>query len=329
MRNRAVGAVLRSIRMLLDVGTSAGQSDSQLLERYLLRGDDAAEAAFRALVERHGPMVLRVCRGILDDAHDAEDAFQATFLVLARKAGTIRKGDSVASWLFGVARRVAVRADGRRKRRATHEAPGEAIIATAEAPPSDGPSGPIPEVVEEVDRLPERYRVPVVLCYFEGLTQEEAAIRLRLPASTVRVRLMRARARLRDRLVRRGLAPAAAALRVEMAREASAAMPAALIKQSVRFVTSPPAAGTVSVAITALAEGVIQMMWLARLKPLVAVAATLIVATVGVAVQGRQQPSPEGVREQARNTPPRQPARAARPCRTWRPTGLLPGSNSP
>ena len=102
MRNRAVGAVVRSIQLLLDVGTSAGQSDIQLLERYLLRGDDAAEAAFQALVERHGPMVLR-CRGVLDDSHDAEDAFQATFLVLARKAGTIRKGDSIASWLFGVA----------------------------------------------------------------------------------------------------------------------------------------------------------------------------------------------------------------------------------
>ena len=104
--------------------------------------------------------------------------------------------------------------------------------------------------------------------------------------------------------MRRGLAPAATALWAEMAREASAAMPAALIKHSARFVTSSPAAGAVPVAVTALAEGVIQMMWLARLKPLVAVAAALILATAGVAVQGRQQPAPEGAQEQAKTAPP-------------------------
>ena len=118
MRNRAVGAVLKGVRTLLDAGTSTGVSDGQLLERFLLRRDDAAEVAFAALVERHGPMVLRTCRGVLHDVHAAEDAFQATFLILARKAPSIRQGDSVASWLFGVARRVAVRADAQRKRRA-------------------------------------------------------------------------------------------------------------------------------------------------------------------------------------------------------------------
>ena len=127
-----------------------------------------------------------------------------------------------------------------------------------------------------------------------------------MPSDLVRGRLRFQvwRQRLRDRLVRRGLAPAAAALWAEMAREASAAMPAALIKHTARFVTSSPAAGAVPVAVTALAEGVIQMMWLARLKPLVAVAAALILATAGVAVQGRQQPAPEGAREQAKTAPP-------------------------
>ena len=157
---------------------------------------------------------------------------------------------------------------------------------------------------EEIGRLPERQRAAVVLCDLEGLPHEEAARRLGCPVGTVESRLSRGRQRLRDRLVRRGLAPAAAAFWAEMAREASAAMPAALIKQSVRYVTSPPAAGAVPVAVTALAEGVIQMMWLARLKPLVAVAAALILATAGVAVQGRQQPAPEGAREQAKSAPP-------------------------
>ena len=115
MRNHAVGAVVKGVRTLFDAGTATGLSDGQLLERYLRRGDDSAEAAFRALVERHGPMVLRACRGVLHDVHAAEDAFQATFLILARKAGSIRKRDSVASWLFGVARRVAGRADAQRR----------------------------------------------------------------------------------------------------------------------------------------------------------------------------------------------------------------------
>ena len=157
---------------------------------------------------------------------------------------------------------------------------------------------------EEIGRLPERQRAAVVLCDLEGLPHEEAARRLGCPVGTVESRLSRGRQRLRDRLVRRGLAPAAAAVWAEMAREASAAMPAALIKHSARFVTSSPAAGAVPVAVTALAEGVIQMMWLARLKPLVAVAAALILATAGVAVQGRQQPAPEGAREQAKTAPP-------------------------
>ena len=146
---------------------------------------------------------------------------------------------------------------------------------------------------EEIGRLPERHRAAVVLCDLEGLPHDEAARRLGCPVGTVESRLSRGRQRLRDRLVRRGLAPAAAALWTEMAREASAAMPAALIKQSARFVTSPPAAGAVPVAVTALAKGVIQMMWLARLKLPLAVAAALILATAGVVILGRQQPHNE------------------------------------
>ena len=284
MRDRAVGAVLKGVRTLLDVGTSVGLSDGQLLERYLLlRGDDAAEAAFRALVERHGPMVMRACRGVLHDLHAAEDAFQATFLILARKARSIRRRESVASWLFGVARRIAVRAEARRKRRATHEREGGAMAeAGANAWRSDHAPEAISEVQEEIDRLPERYRAPIVLCYLEGLTQEEAAIRLRLPASTVRVRLMRARSRLRDRLTRRGLAPAM--LAGTSAGRAEAAIPAPLLDETIKAavrIAVGRAAG-VSAPVAALVEGVIQAMLLAKLKTAAPWLAALMLASLAM-----------------------------------------------
>ncbi len=283
MRDRTVGAVLKDVRTLLDVGTSVGLSDGQLLERYLLpRGDDAAEAAFRTLVERHGPMVMRACRGVLHDVHAAEDAFQATFLILARKARSIRRQESVANWLFGVARRVAVRADARRKRRATHERQGGAMVeAEANARSPHQPPEPISEVQEEVDRLPERYRAPIVLCYLEGLTQEEAAVRLRLPASTVRVRLMRARSRLRDRLTRRGLAPAGLAA-VAAGRAEAAAIPAPLVDETIKAavrIAVGRAAG-VSAPVAALVEGVIRAMLIGKLKTVAALLAASMLASI-------------------------------------------------
>ena len=278
MSNRAVTAVVQSVRTLLEVGTSAGLSDGQFLERYLLRRDDAAEAAFAALVERHGPMVLRVCRGVLHDAHDAEDAFQATFLILARKAGAIRKRDSVASWLFGVV-----------PRRWPGESPAEparnergagGAIVDAQACLSEGPPGAIPDVQEEVDRLPERDRAPIVLCYLEGLTHAEAASQLRLPPATVRVRLMRGRARLRDRLIRRGLAPAAIAGLCNS--RAETALPASLVEKTTNaaiHVAAGHAAG-VSAPVAALVEGVIRAMFFTKLKLAAVVLAGLAVASV-------------------------------------------------
>ncbi len=278
MPSRAVETVVKSVRTLLEVGTSAGLSDSQLLDRYLLRRDDAAEAAFGALVERHGPMVLRVCRGVLHDAHDADDAFQATFLILARKAGAIRKRDSVASWLFGVARHVAGRLRAQRQRRAIREGQG-ATMGHAHARSSDRPLELVPEVQEEVDRLPERYRAPIVLCYLEGLTHEETAGQLRLPASTVRVRLMRARARLRERLIRRGLAPVL--LAGLSASRAESAMPASLVDKTIKaaiHLAVGHAAG-VSAPVAALAEGVIKAMFITKLKLGAALFAALTLAS--------------------------------------------------
>jgi hypothetical protein len=172
---------------------------------------------------------------------------------------------------------------------------------------SDGdPSGTLRDIRTLFDhgRLADLTDRQLLERFVNQLPHEEAARRLGCPVGTVESRLSRGRQRLRDRLVRRGLAPAAAALWAEMAREASAAMPAALIKHSARFVTNSPGAGAVPVTVTALAEGVIQMMWLARLKPLVAVAAALILAAAGVAVQGRQQSAPKGAREQAKTASP-------------------------
>ena len=302
---------LRDIRTLFSDGMLGGLTDRQLLERFVNRNDSSAEDAFTILLERHGPMVWGVCRRLLPDRDAAADAFQATFLVLVRRASAVRVDDSLGPWLYGVSRRVAARERATALRRRARETGG--VEAAAGPAPDPDRAERLAILDEEIGRLPERQRAAVVLCDLEGLPHEEAARRLGCPVGTVESRLSRGRQRLRDRLVRRGLAPAAAALWAEMAREASAAMPAALIKHSARFVTSSPAAGAVPVAVTALAEGVIQMMWLARLKPLVAVAAALILATAGVAVQGRQQPAPEGAREQAKTAPApsRQPARPA------------------
>ena len=169
-------------------------------------GGEAAEMAFSALVERHGPMVLRVCRSILRDEHDAQDAFQATFLVLVDRAGSVRDRSSVGSWLHGVALRVAACARGSVVRRRVHERRAADLTADGFHPRGVEPDL-APALHEELARLPERYRVPIVLCYMEGLACEEAAQRMRLPVGTVKSRLARGRDRLRDRLIRRGLAP--------------------------------------------------------------------------------------------------------------------------
>ena len=205
-------ALLREIQTLFDVGTAAGLSDRQLLERFAGRRDAAAEAAFEVLVLRHGPMVLRVCRNWLHDPNDAQDAFQATFLVLVRRMGAVRNQESVGGWLYGVANRVAARARVEAARRRTVE--GRAALRVVEGFESDDPAGIDSEefgpiVQEELRRLPGKYRDAVVLCYWEGLTQEQAAVHLGIPLGTVRSRVSRARDLLRRRLTRRGLAPTA------------------------------------------------------------------------------------------------------------------------
>ncbi len=186
-------------------------NDEQLLDWFLNRDDGSAEAAFRAIVVRHGPMVLGVCRHILNQLQDAEDAFQATFLVLARKAGSIRDRRVLARWLYEVAYRIAMRARTNGVRRRTHERQGGEMAATVTSD-NHGWVELRPVLHEEVNRLPEKYRLPVILCYLEGKTNEEVAEQLKWPVGTVKGRLSRARDLLRSRLTRRGLALSAAFL---------------------------------------------------------------------------------------------------------------------
>jgi len=199
------GLIRGQVHGLWNAGTAVGLTDGQLLERFATRRDEGSEAAFAALVGRHGPMVLRVCRGVLGDDHEAMDAFQATFLVLARKGGSLWVRDSVGPWLH----RVACRAAGRAKSAAARRRAAESMAATlAAARTGGGDREEFSSVIhEEVDRLPERFRVAVVLCDLEGRTREQAARHLGCPVGTVASRLARGRQRLRDRLRRLGLDP--------------------------------------------------------------------------------------------------------------------------
>lgn len=208
--------------------------DEPLLDRFLNGDDRAAEGAFRAIVARHGPMVLGVCRHVLNQHQDAEDAFQATFLVLARKAASIRDRRVLSRWLYEVAYRIAMRARTNGVRRRAHERQGGEMAATA-THDNHGWDELRPVLHDEVNRLPEKYRVPVILCYLEGKSNEEAAQLLQWPVGTVKGRLSRARDLLRSRLTRRGLALSAALLVTALANGTVIAdvVPARLVNTTV------------------------------------------------------------------------------------------------
>jgi RNA polymerase sigma factor (sigma-70 family) len=206
---RLNAAAVEGIQTLLDWGTMGGWPDDRLIDQ-LRCAQGAREAAFRALIHRHGPLVMGICRRVLGDEHAAEDAFQATFVVLLKKAGTLRHVDLLSNWLHGVALRTATKEKVKAARRRVVEwqAAGE-----ARGEPDHPERSELRTVIdEEIRRLPERYRVPVVLHYLEGLRLEVIASRLGCPVGTVRSRLSRARDRLQSRLTRRGLSPTASAL---------------------------------------------------------------------------------------------------------------------
>jgi RNA polymerase sigma factor (sigma-70 family) len=283
MAQTATGSVARQLESLFEAGSVAGLSDRQLLERHIALGrDPAGEAAFAALVERHGPMVLGVCRQLLGDAQHAEDAFQAVFLVLAQKARSIRDPDLLGNWLYGVAIRTARCANqqiARRRQREGGDAmngpgPGSCPPAEPTAPPADQPAidrEQAEAIHGEIDRLPRAFRRAVVLCYFEGLTLDEAARRLRCPAGTVRSRLARARDKLGRGLARRGVALSGPMLVAALApRSASASISPLLCDTTTRAATAFAARHVAGVVLSAsaatLAQEVLRTMLFHKLK---------------------------------------------------------------
>jgi RND family efflux transporter MFP subunit len=250
------GVVLRELRTLFSVGAVRDLTDGQLLERFATDRGEAAEQAFAALVERHGSMVLRVCRGVLVDPHDTQDAFQATFLVLVRRARTLWVRDSLGPWLHQVAFRTASDARKSAARRRRHER--SAAKSAEETHPSvEDELGQV--LHEEIERLPERFRAPVVLCDLEGRTHEQAARHLGWPIGTLKSRQSRGRERLRQRLIRRGLGPNAERI------GPSVLVPPALVDSTtstvVQFVM---ARAIVRGSAASLAQGVLRSMFITR-----------------------------------------------------------------
>lgn len=283
-------------------GTPAALSDSELLERFTaerVEHGETAELAFAALLARHGPMVLRVCRAVLGDRHEVDDAFQATFLVLAVRARSIRRRGSVASWLHGVALRVAASERSRAMRRKRHElARAVMTSSTTQDAGSDSVCDHELKLVihEEIDRLPERHRAAVVLCYLEGLTHEMAAERLGWPLGSVKSRLAWARERLRVRLAQRGFAPTTvpfnrpgSPLGVEPAPVVLGTSPAeSTIRGALKAGMEHGAlTGIVSTEALALMEGAIKSMMNARLMLMACRALIGVLITAGAGVVGQ------------------------------------------
>ena len=277
MSNNQSDQVRRQVHRLFNFGAVGTLSDAQLVERFVLRRDEAADAAFEELVIRHGPLVLRVCRSVLQNEHDAEDAFQAVFLVLASRARSIRRTGSIASWLFGVAQRVSTR--GRRTALRRRRLDRSVVVAQRSASESSAHDEPESGIVQaEIERLPERLRSPVVLCYLEGLTYGAAAHQLGVSEAAFRGRLARARDRLRHSLTRRGMIVPAALLVAGACGEARAAVPLALIHSTVRI-----AQGFVAgYAVAALARGVLKAMLLQQVKAAAFLLCLALAASYGV-----------------------------------------------
>ncbi len=247
--------VLQHLRHWLGPRPGTGQADGELLEQFLRQRD---AAAFETLVRRHGAMVLDVCRSLLGSEHDAEDAFQATFLVLARQAASIRRRESLGSWLHGVAHRTSLRARANAARRRFHERQALPMPQPDETPEAD--QAELRRLLhEELQHLPEKYRAPLVLCCLEGKTNEEAAAELGWPKGTVQTRIARGRDRLRQRLAARGVALSLAAVRAALT-PAAPALPPALVTNTVQVAAALAAGTGSSSAAVLLAEEVAKMM---------------------------------------------------------------------
>jgi RNA polymerase sigma factor (sigma-70 family) len=253
MANNSAGTLVQHIRRLAGATEPGQASDAQLLDRFAREGDGDA---FAALVQRHGPMVLRVCRRLLRDHHAAQDAFQATFLVLARRARAVGRAERLAGWLYGVAYRVASQARAREAARLRREAgaPARPVPdAAAEAAARELSAA----VDDELNRLPERYRAPLFLCYLEGRTRDEAARQLGVSLRTLQRRLEAGRVQLRARLTRRGLTLGAALVAASVAGSTGAALSACQVsaaRAAAAGAATPAAAGLADAALRTTAR---------------------------------------------------------------------------
>lgn len=275
--NVGIEELLRAARL----HDAEGQTDGQLLGQFLARRD---ETAFAALVRRHGPMVLGVCRRILGNADDAEDAFQASFIVLVRKAASLTSRAVLGDWLHGVARRTALNA----KRAAARRREKEVAMARPETQSEGVRDDRLILLDEALSRLPEKYRLAIVLCELEGRTRREAAERLGWPEGTVAGRLARGRELLAKQLHSQGLGVSAGSMAAEILGEtAQACVPPSLASSTIKaamLIAAGQAAttGAISAPVAALAEGVLKSMFLSNLK----IATAVLLVTVVLAVDG-------------------------------------------
>ena len=279
MANSKANKVIQQLRKAMLLRDGAGMTDGQLLDCFLTQRDDAA---FAALVKRHAPIVWGVCRRVLRHHHDAEDAFQATFLVLVRKAATVEPKEMVGNWLYGVAYQTALKARSVSTRRKERE---KQMVEMPEPAVEERElwHDLQPLLDQELSRLPDKYRVPIVLCDLEGKTRKEAARQLGWPEGTVAGRLATARKMLATRLARRGVALSGGALAAVLSHNAAwAGVPPSVLASTIQAATmlaagQAAAAGLISVKVAALTEGVLKTMLLNPLKT-----ATAVLPAVGI-----------------------------------------------
>jgi RNA polymerase sigma factor (sigma-70 family) len=307
-----LGALIHFVRRMGDPAGLRHLADQELLERFAERCDGAA---FAAILRRHGPLVWGVCHSILHHSHDAEDVFQATFLVLVRKARSIRKRGSLGSWLHGTAYRIAVRARVAARRRQACSLQESVMPISGSCDEADQELGLV--LHDELRRLPEKYRQPMLLCYLEGRTRSDAAECLGWTEGMVRGRLERARELLRRRLTRRGVALSSTAiLSVLSANTGVAAVPAALANATVRIGMALAAgqaasARLISANVVALSKGALRTMFLSQLKT--TAIAILALGTVGVGAAVLTGWTPAASRHEAKAQKSDEPEDSRRP----------------
>ena len=295
MRTSPINRVIDHLRRAVLLPDGAGLGDGELLSSFIERHD---ETALAALVGRHGPMVWGVCRRLLSH-HDAEDAFQATFLVLVRKAASICSREMVGNWLYGVAHQTALLARRTAARRRAREVQVTGM-PDVEAVQQDQWPDLRPLLDEELSRLPEIYRAVIVLCELEGRSRKETACQLGVPEGTVAGRLARARVLLAKRLIQRGVTLSVGALAAILSQDvAPAGVPAAVVSRTIKVASLTAAGqattGVISVQVAALTDGVLKAMFLSKLKSVVGVlmVAVCLIGIGTAVVLGRQPDSPK------------------------------------